>query len=177
MKPRFPLSQIPKIAERYSYKSEKELLALVPVVKRQGYLTRDQLFTVCNWKSSRKPDLANANSEQFVREITGFALSATDERSRIELLTLLDGVRSPTASTILHWFHPEVYPILDFRALWSLRLTRKPPYYSVTFWHSYFSGWRVLLQQAQQQCATITPRQFDQALWQYSKEKQPTNRA
>jgi hypothetical protein len=173
---RFVLSQIPRLAAGYANTSEEKLIALVPLVRQQGYLTRDQLFTVCRWKAPRAAARARNNSEEFVREITGFALSSSDERSRIEPLTLLGGVESPTASAILHWFHREPYPILDFRALWSLQLTETPPY-SFTFWQSYVSGWRELFQQAQQQCApvAITARQFDQALWQYSKDCQATN--
>jgi len=62
------------------------------------------------------------NPEEYVKEITAFALGATTERSRIEVLTNLDGVRWPTASVILHFFHKEPYPIMDFRALWSVSL-------------------------------------------------------
>ena len=65
------------------------------------------------------------NHAQYVLEMTAIALNATSERTRIETLTLLDGVSWPTASVILHFFHRRRYPILDFRALWSVGL--EPP--------------------------------------------------
>jgi hypothetical protein len=58
-------------------------------------------------------------SDQFVADMSAIAFSVRDQRSRIEPLTLLDGVEWPTASVILRLFHPDPYPILDFRALWS----------------------------------------------------------
>ena len=174
----FPLSEVPQIAERYSYKLETSVLALVQGVRRQGYLTKDQLSTLCLWKSERSAGHVRKNAASFVEEVTRFALSATDERARIEPLTLLDGVEYPTASCILHWFHTEPYPIVDFRAIWSLQLSQ-PSSYSFDFWKSYYEGWRELRLQAQGCCApvVVTPRMFDQALWQYSYENQPTNGA
>ena len=174
----FPLSEVPQIAERYSYKLETSVLALVQGVRRQGYLTKDQLSTLCLWKSERSAGHVRKNAASFVEEVTRFALSATDERARIEPLTLLDGVEYPTASCILHWFHTEPYPIVDFRAIWSLQLSQ-PSSYSFDFWKSYYEGWRELRLQAQGCCApvVVTPRMFDQALWQYSYEHQPTNGA
>jgi hypothetical protein len=174
----FPLSEVPKVAARYSYPAEPSVIALVPVVRRQGYLTQDQLFTLCRWKSQRSAGRVRNNAASFVEEVTRFALSATDERARIEPLTLLDGVEYPTASCILHWFHPDPYPIVDFRAIWSLQLSQ-PSSYSFDFWQSYYQGWRELLLQAQGCCAptVVTPRMFDHALWQYSYEHQPTNGA
>ena len=178
MKPRFELSKVPQIAARYTYPRERSVEMLVPLVRQQCYMTRDQLATLCQWKSSRSAGNVVKNSRKFVTEITRFALSTADERARIDLLILLDGVGYPTASTILHWFHRESYPIVDFRALWSLHISQKPPY-SFSFWCSYVSGWRAFLRRAQSLCAptVVTPRLFDKALWQYSNEHQPSSRA
>jgi hypothetical protein len=176
MTPRFQLSEVPAIAARYSYSHESSVIALVPVVRQQGYLTKEQLSTLCLWKSERSAGHVRKNAASFVEEVTRFALSATDERARIEPLTLLDGVAYPTASCILHWFHAEPYPIVDFRAIWSLQLSQ-PSSYSFDFWQSYYQGWRALLSQARRVSAVVTPRMFDQALWQYSNEHQPKNGA
>lgn len=177
MTPRFQLSEVPTIAARYSSSPhESSVAALVPVVRRQGYLTSEQLFTLCRWKSPRRAGRVRQNSASFVEEVTRFALSATDERARIEPLTLLDAVGYPTASCILHWFHSDPYPIVDVRAIWSLQLSQGPSY-SFEFWQSYCGGWRELLSQARSVSALVTPRLFDQALWQHSYEHQPTNGA
>ena len=79
-----------------------------------------------------------------MQEVTRTAPSTSDERFRIEVLMLLRGVDWPTASVILHFAHGERYPILDFRALWSLGFENTPRY-EIDFWmawlrHRFYSN-------------------------------------
>jgi hypothetical protein len=60
------------------------------------------------------------------------------------------------------------YPILDFRALWSLSKEVEPHEYDFPLWDEYVQTCRSLATQA-----GVSVRTFDKALWQYSKEKQP----
>jgi len=55
-----------------------------------------------------------------VREATQTALETADERAKTYILRTLAGVEWPTASVILHFCNRQPYPILDYRALWSL---------------------------------------------------------
>ena len=57
--------------------------------------------------------------------ITRAAFFARSERVRVEVLQVLHGVKFPTASALLHLWHRDPYPIIDFRALWTLGL--EPP--------------------------------------------------
>jgi len=107
-----------------------------------------------------------------VRELSTYALRASCERSRIEVLQILQGVDYPTASVILHLYHSDEYPILDFRAIWSLGLPQ-PTFYRFAFWTELLTTWRAALAQCRRMEASISPRDFDRALWQYSKENQP----
>ena len=100
-------------------------------------MTKQQLQTLCQWKSARSSGNTRSNSQQYVKEVTNFALSSDNERSRIEALTLLDGVGWPTASAILHFYHADNYPILDFRALWSIGVDTPPSVYKYDFWQDY----------------------------------------
>lgn len=169
MRPRFPLSQIPVLAARYQYpRLETALMSLRPLVLQACRLTKPQLRRVARWKSPRSAGHVEENSPDFVREITGFALSTSNERARIEALTLLDGVLWPSASVILHLYHREPYPIIDFRALWSLS-AEVPPQYSFAFWSEYVRVCRSLAQRA-----GVPMRTLDRALWQFSKENQPS---
>ena len=102
-----------------------EIFPLAKSIKQQGYLTLEQLKEICEWKTPRSRKKVKDNSEEYVRTISSFSLSTNDERSRIESLTLLDGVRWPTASVILHFCHRDPYPILDFRALDSFGIKEK----------------------------------------------------
>jgi len=97
-------------------------MVLKPAVNKRGHLTKNELAAVAYWKAPRSSGHAQKNSEDYVSEITGFALRTNSERARFESLTILDGVSWPTASVILHLFHRDPYPILDYRALWSVSL-------------------------------------------------------
>ena len=90
----------------------------------------------------------------------------TCEESKIGALVLLKGVQFPTASVILHFCVDRTYPILDFRALWSLGI-EKPATYTVEDWVSYT---KVCREMANKNAMTV--RELDMALWQYSKEHQ-----
>lgn len=106
------------------------------------------------------------NSDSFIKEITKIALTSEEERVRIEALTLLNGVQWPTASVVLHFFHKDPYPIIDFRALWTISMDT-PNCYAFGLWWEYVEYCRNLAARAK-----MSMRELDQALWQYSKENQ-----
>jgi hypothetical protein len=168
-----PVSNIRPLAKRYSYSqrgTEVEFKRLTAQVRENGRLTKDQLLTICQWKASRSAGNAERNAPGFVECVTQFAFAASDERARIESLTLLDGVGWPTASVILHLFHKDRYPILDYRALWSVGVeVPHPP--SFDFWWQYTLFCRKLARKA-----GVRIRTLDKALWQFSKENQPAQR-
>jgi hypothetical protein len=169
MKLRFPETEIEYWAQRYEYPRQETLLInLRSAVQQAGCLTKEQLRMLARWKAPRSASHIEKNEEEYVKEITAWSLSAKEERSKIEVLTLLDGVQWPSASVILHLFHKEAYPILDFRALWSVGL-EVPKQYSFSFWWEYVKFCRSIAQRN-----SLNMRTLDRALWQYSKENQKT---
>lgn len=171
MKPvlRFKLTEIATIAERYGYYiSESDLMALKPIILQRGHLIKNDLVKVAYWKAPRSSRHALKNDDKYVAEITRFAFTTNCERARVESLTLLDGVSWPSATVILHLFHNDPYPILDFRALWSVSLD-VPTQYSFKFWWPYVEFCRAIAEKA-----GVDMRTLDRALWQYSKENQNT---
>jgi hypothetical protein len=152
--------------QRYDYNADPKLEHIRPLAKAQGYLTVSQLYELARWKSKRRAELARENPEAFVREVTSFSFSAKFEQSRIGSLVLLSGVQFPTASVILHFCVDSTYPILDFRAIWSLGL-EKPAVYSPDYWVEYTDVCRSLAAKH-----GLTVRELDMALWQFSKEHQ-----
>jgi len=109
-------AELKTLARRYEY-DNFDLSELRPEIDSQGFLSKENLRVVAIWKSRRSVGHVKNNSDAFVKEISKTAFSATEERTRIEVLTLLNGVQWPTASVILHFFHRDPYPIIDFRAL------------------------------------------------------------
>ena len=119
----------------------------------------------CYWKSPRTQTWCASNDAGTVEIITRAALTSVDERVPIETLTTLNGVSWPTASVLLHFGHRDQYPILDYRALWSLGVA--PPPYSFSVWRPYVEFCRALAKK----CG-VSVRTLDKALWQYSSENQ-----
>lgn len=166
---RFPEDQIPRFAKQYSYsRGEQPLLDMSEDVLEAGYLSKVQLKELALWKAPRAAGHIEKNDPAFVQEITSFALAADSERARIQTLTTMDGVQWPTASVILHLFHKDPYPILDFRALWSVGL-EVPDAYTFEFWWPYVEFCRTLANRN-----SVDMRTLDRALWQFSKENQDT---
>ncbi len=167
MRLKFPESEISKWANSYDCsQEEKALLELKPKILKLGYVDKIQLKQVAHWKSPRSASHIDKNSDEFVKDITTWSLSAKDERSKIEVLTLLDGVSWPSASVILHFFHYAPYPILDIRALWSVGMEINNQY-SFSFWWPYVEFCRQVVERN-----SLDMRTLDRALWQYSKENQ-----
>lgn len=163
---RIPPDELRTYQARYDYEADPKLDHVRKASRQQRYLTSDQLHEVARWKSKRRAALVKENEEDFVREITTFAFSAKYEQSRIGTLILLAGVHYPTASVILHFCVDDSYPILDFRAIWSLGLNQ-PSVYSPEYWIEYTKTCRDLAS-----THGLTVRELDMALWQYSREHQ-----
>lgn len=168
---RFPINNLKKYSLSYSYdKGELEdeiLTSIRDEVRKLGYLSKDQFLKVCKWKTDRSKTLCNRNDEQTIIDITSIALNHKNEKLRIETLTLLQGVRWPTASVFLHFFHHEKYPILDFRAIWSLGIKTPPIQYDFKFWWEYVIYCRNLSEKS-----NLDMRTIDKALWAYSDKYQ-----
>lgn len=167
---RFPLSEISSLASRYVNEqrdrdrrlTEEIEKNVFPSYQHKGYLTKQEFLTVCAWKTPRSRLHCESNDDQYIKEISALAMETTSERLRIEVWTLLSGVKWPTASVFLHFGFPDKYPILDFRALWSLQ-REVPGKYSFDFWDKYVEACQRIAREA-----GVTMRVLDQALWKYS---------
>ena len=161
---RFPISEISNFASQYKYPGEDEITEVIsPKIRLQQNITLDQLVILCNWKSPRIRTHCAGNDPEYLKSVSQIAFTTPNERLRIEVLTLLSGVSWPMASVLLHWGHQDPYPILDFRALWSLGFDSTPPY-DFEFWWEYTRYCRQLAEKT-----NLSMREIDRALWQYSK--------
>lgn len=176
MKLRFSPADIVTLSEDYESglrPRDKQLTDAItqtvfPAYAASGSLTKPNFVTVCAWKTPRSKPRCESNDEGLVREISALARTVETEQLRIELWTLLSGVKWPTASVFLHFAFPNQYPILDFRALWSLH-EDVPKQYSFPFWWRYTLFCREL-----SHANGVSMRTLDQSLWQYSKLHQET---
>ncbi len=162
---RLPENKLQYWADR-NHGDPKALIAIGEKAKDRGNLIKEEFLKICADKSPRTKSRCASNDADFIREVTRISFGSKHKQITIQSLLMLVGVGWPTASYILHFCAKEEYPVLDFRALWSLSVD-KPPVYTFPFWYEYTSFCRDLAKKNQMRLRTV-----DAALWQYSKEKQ-----
>lgn len=133
---------------------------------KHNYLDKKHFIKLGLWKSKRPKKQYESNSDELIKEITKFSISSKNEEVKIKSLFVLRGVSWPVASVILHFANPDMYPIMDFRAIWSLGWNQ-PNSYTFEFWQKYCNEIRDLSKKLD-----LSIRTIDKALWQYSKENQ-----
>ncbi|HXJ81125.1 MAG TPA: hypothetical protein VMS64_20900 [Candidatus Methylomirabilis sp.] len=163
---RFPRHEISRWAGGYSDSDDAVVEELAPRARARGYLTRSEFLALCRWKTPRSQPRCATNTAAAVREATAIALATRDEAAKTYILRSLAGVEWPTASVILHFCDKRPYPILDYRALWSVGVA-KPPTYTFALWWAYTEFTRTLARGAGTDMRTL-----DRALWQFSKAHQ-----
>ena len=168
---RFPCDEIAYWEKRYIEEQgdDSEVIGRGDRARSIGYFDKPGFIEICKWKSHRIISRCQKNSDEFIGAVTKAALSTPCEEFRIYAPTLLRGVGWRVSSVLLHFAHPEPYPIIDFRALWSLSwdLDADRDDYDWEFWWTYVQFCRA----AKAKCG-VSMRALDRALWQYSKEKQ-----
>ena len=135
--------------------------------RKRRYLTKSELKTLAFWKVPTGRNTlkrVNLNSPALIEEITRVALDPkTSKRDRIESLRCLKGVDWGVASSILHWFHQDCYPIWDERALRTVDFQKSKSHKN---WETY-----VLFCRCKAAKNNVSMRTLDRALWQYDECK------
>lgn len=169
---KFSPKDIPYWASRYDYPESDEAPARIGrAARKAGLLSQEQFLLLTRWKTPRSQPRCARNSADFVRELTSAALRSRDARFKVEVLTLLDGVDWPTASVILHFCDKERWPIIDYRAFWSLGQPSPAGRYNFALWKEYTSFTRQLADRGK-----VDMRTVDRALWAYSRFRQRSTR-
>ena len=143
---------------------EQELIDLKPEVLRRGCLTKKELHKIARWKSPRRAALTLENTNDFMKEVTEKAFTATDHWTKLLTLTQLRGIGEPTASAILHLLDNGQYPLLDIHALWSVGLVWEKRV-SYPFWLEYVQFCRNTANRND-----VSMRDLDRALWKFSSD-------
>lgn len=150
------------------YDTEKYLFEVIsPRVKKNGYLSFNDFYQICMWKSAR-PKKRYLNNKKSVEGITKKALLETKEGERIKILCELDGVGIATASAILTIIYPEKYAVIDVRDLEELNKIIKNKIgktISINTWINYLGEMRKLAKEN-----NATPREIDKALFAMNRE-------
>jgi hypothetical protein len=107
-------------ADRYPVKSDDEVLNRVGAqVRERGSYDRQDFITVGIWKSQRAKSRMASNTDEMIHDITATALAAPLPIQHL-ILTLLNGVAVPMASSLLMVWQPDEHTVIDVRAVNSL---------------------------------------------------------
>jgi hypothetical protein len=138
----------------------------LPIARRQGFLTKALFVRLGCWKSRRQKPNYESNDEATVRAATARAFTATDARSALSALMQLRGVALRTASAILHWMRPDLYPMLDFRVVGALGRPEPSSYEDVEFYLAIANEVKSIAQRH-----SLDLRTIDRALWAWQKSQ------
>jgi thermostable 8-oxoguanine DNA glycosylase len=166
--------ELKKLIDKYNSKvsfGEKEdfiFNKLGKKIKDQGFLTKEDFFQVVRWKSARAIRKAEENSEEAIEKITKFTFDINNEEVKIRVISSLNGVSIPMASSILTIAFPEKYGVIDIRAWHTLYNFGLIDYckdtYTVKDWLLYLKIIRKMGKDF-----GFTPREIDKALFMYDK--------
>jgi thermostable 8-oxoguanine DNA glycosylase len=81
----------------------------------------DHFVRLGRWKTKRQTSAYKSNDGKLVEEATRLACEAHNERLKLHILTVLQGVSVAVAATILHFIYPDRFPIFDIRARTTLK--------------------------------------------------------
>ncbi len=162
-------ADIRPLAERYV--DENEITALDAGQRIAcGDHSLTNLETIYRWKTGgRGISRLRRNTDEDIHDALRLAVDAHTYRAAIAVLCGLWGIDIPVASAILTAIDPERYTIIDFRALEALGA--KKSWHTIDSYLSYLEHCRSLARQC-----SISLRELDRALWQWSKEQSISKR-
>ena len=141
-----------------AYQQDENVTKVMRQAKERGYMTKDDLVAVAEWKAIRNKSRCKKNSDTIIKRVTEIAFASDcDEELRIKILQIINGVSWAMASVILHFAFHEKYPILDWRAMEAVKGDTK---YNFDKWQEYTDICRAA---AKKHNATM--RELDIALW------------
>jgi hypothetical protein len=169
-----------------AWKEDKyyRLYAISSEFQQRGYIYRDELREIGEWKSGGRIDhLLKQNVPNHVERRSTVAFRANNDVDKVEALMELKGVRVPVASAILTMHDPANYAVVDYRAFRALgvaepRLLDPQNYPDYAEFMGSFQNYNsdpeaysfymdVVRNIAQRE--GILPREVDMALWAYDK--------
>ena len=140
------------------------------IVDEEGYLPKHELMEMAHWKDPQfaRSNIKKGNLSERIEAVTREAFRPGDDWEKLKkLMGYYDGicgVGQSIASTILHLYDPERYPIFDPHALYSIRINKEEVEGDKEFWKKY-----VDFCQAKAKCHDVCMRTLDRALYKFSK--------
>ena len=163
---------------RFTYDDGTDILNRVSSVEAGDYReNRDIINEIVLWKMNRRPQVTEELIDAIfsLKEIKTPLQVLTDEKTErvVEKLLQTKGMQLPMASTVLHFYYPEIFPIIDQRAYRELyamdypKTMTKIPMLTELYLKYIKDCWEY----QQEKCPEIAFSQIDKVLYQIDKEK------
>ena len=167
-----------EILSRFVYDDESEILDRISKVDKADYReNRDIINEIVLWKMNRRPQVEEKLIDAIYRlkkiETPIEAANSEITKQVLEMLLLTKGMQLPMASTVLHFYFPNIYPIIDQRAYRELYGNDYPKNITkmkllVELYLKYIVD---CYQYQQEKCSEIPFAKIDKVLYQIDKEK------
>jgi thermostable 8-oxoguanine DNA glycosylase len=105
----------------YDETEEKAIRTWLNKQSEPKYLNKEYFVRLGRWKTKRQTSNYEANDQNTIIEVTRSAYQASDPLIKLSILGTLRGVGVAVAGTILHYLHPEKFPIFDYHARTTLK--------------------------------------------------------
>lgn len=166
------------VLERFKYDDGDTILERISKANKNDYQeNRDIINEIVLWKLNRTPYIETSIIDKIyaLASISTPIEAAENPYSLNVVIGLLNskGVQLPMASTILHFYYPDIFPIIDQRAYRELYGEEYPRYIVKTekLANIYMRYIRDCFLYQKTKCPEIPFSQIDKILYQIDKEK------
>ena len=167
-----------EVLSRFTYDDGTDIRNRISAVEAGDYReNRDIINEIVLWKMNRRPQVTEELIDAIfsLKEIKTPLQVLTDEKTGrvVEKLLQTKGMQLPMASTVLHFYYPEIFPIIDQRAYRELyamdypKTMTKIPMLTELYLKYIKDCWEY----QQEKCPEIAFSQIDKVLYQLDKEK------
>lgn len=169
------MDEYKKALDNYKYPSGESITNKIKS-KRGIAKQKDIINEIVLWKINRAPDISDEIIKKLlkIKKLKSLTLSSDIEKVKELIIALLnsEGVRIAMASTILHFYNPKIFPIIDQRAYRELyskvfpSITKKEEMADL-----YIQYIKDCVAYHQDKCPTLPFSRIDQILYQLDKDK------
>lgn len=167
-----------EVLNRFVYEDETEIMDRISKVDKSNYReNKDIINEIVLWKINRRPrveeDLIDAIYELEYIKSPKEAASSEMTKQVVTKLLCSKGLQLPMASTVLHFYFPNVFPIIDQRAYRELYGEDYPKttVKTETLVSLYVKYIADCYDYQQKNCSDIPFAKIDKILYQLDKEK------
>jgi hypothetical protein len=163
----------PKYAEEDEDEYERLVATVAQEIDSKGTIQKKTFLAIWKWKGAmRVIGLVKIEEYDTLYAPAFRRVISVDPKHKLgELLGVgkkLPGVGAPTGSTIIHFIHPQIMPIIDVRTIGVLLEAGLIPSQQADLAH--YEEFRISIEGIRCKCPSWTLRQIDRALFAYHKQ-------